>query len=40
MVESTSMTSATLIAAGKVKGTNVYNLAGEKLGSIEVIMID
>lgn len=35
MVDSTSITSGTLIAAGKVKGTNVYNLAGEKLGSID-----
>ena len=40
MVEATSMTSGTLIAAGKVKGTNVYNLAGEKLGSVDDIMID
>jgi hypothetical protein len=29
-----------LIAADKVEGTNVYNTAGEKLGSIENIMID
>ncbi len=40
MVEATAITSGTLIAASKVKGTNVYNLAGEKLGSVEDIMID
>lgn len=34
------MTSGSLIAASKVKGTNVYNLAGESLGSIDDIMID
>ena len=28
MTEVTSITSRTLIAADKVKGTNVYNLAG------------
>jgi sporulation protein YlmC with PRC-barrel domain len=40
MVEATSITSGTLIAADKVKGTNVYNLAGDKLGSVDDIMID
>jgi sporulation protein YlmC with PRC-barrel domain len=40
MVEATSVTSGTLIAADKVKGTNVYNLAGEKLGTVDDIMID
>jgi hypothetical protein len=40
MAEATSITSGTLIAADKVKGTNVYNRAGEKLGSVEDIMID
>jgi sporulation protein YlmC with PRC-barrel domain len=40
MTDVTSITSGTLIAADKVKGTNVYNLAGEKLGSIDDIMID
>jgi hypothetical protein len=40
MVETTSITSGTLIAADKVKGTNVYNRAGEKLGSVDDIMID
>jgi hypothetical protein len=40
MVEATSITSGTLIAADKVKGTDVYNLAGDKLGSVDDIMID
>ena len=40
MSETTSITSGTLIAAEKVNGTNVYNLAGDKLGSIDDIMID
>jgi hypothetical protein len=40
MTEATSITSGTLIAADKVKGTNVYNPAGDKLGSVEDIMID
>ena len=40
MTDVTSITSGTLIAADKVKGTNVYNLAGEKLGSVVDIMID
>jgi uncharacterized protein YrrD len=40
MTEVTSITSRTLIAADKVKGTNVYNLAGDQLGSVEEIMID
>jgi sporulation protein YlmC with PRC-barrel domain len=40
MAEGTSITSGTLIAADKVKGTNVYNLAGDKLGNVEDIMID
>jgi hypothetical protein len=40
MTEATETTSGTLIAASKVKGTNVYNNAGEKLGSVEDIMID
>src|SRR6478735_1698359 len=34
------ITSGTLIAAEKVNGTNVYNPAGDKLGSVEDIMID
>ena len=40
MSDTTTITSGTLIAAEKVRGTNVYNLAGDKLGSVEDIMID
>ena len=40
MTEATSITSGTLIAATKVKGTNVYNAAGDKRGSVDDIMID
>ena len=40
MVNATSISSGTLIAADKVKGSNVYNPGGEKLGSIDDIMID
>jgi PRC-barrel domain len=40
MSETASITSGTLIAAEKVNGTNVYNLAGDKLGSVDDIMID
>lgn len=40
MTERAASTSGYLIAATKMKGTNVYNLAGEKLGSVEDIMID
>ena len=40
MSETASITSGTLIAAEKVKGTNVYNPAGDKLGSVDDIMID
>jgi hypothetical protein len=40
MTEATTITAGTLIAAEKVKGTDVYNRAGEKLGSVEDIMID
>ena len=40
MTEVTSNTSGNLIAADKVDGTNVYNVAGEKLGTVEDIMID
>ena len=40
LVETTSViTSRTLISADTVKGANVYNLAGDKLG-IDDIMID
>lgn len=40
MTEDTSITTGNLIAADKVEGTNVYNTAGEKLGSVDDIMID
>lgn len=40
MGQSTPITSKTLIGADKVKGTDVYNLAGEKLGDVDDIMID
>src|SRR5476651_107185 len=40
MDEITSITSGTLIAGGKVKGTNVYNPVGDNLGNIDDIMID
>ena len=36
----TSDTSGRVIAADKVQGTTVYDRAGEKLGSVEDIMID
>src|SRR5258708_24931933 len=34
------ITSGSLIAAEKVEGTDVYNLQGEKLGTVHDIMID
>jgi sporulation protein YlmC with PRC-barrel domain len=40
MVEVTAYTSGALIAASKVKGTDVYNVDGDKLGVIEDIMVD
>lgn len=40
MQTSPALSSHTLIPAEKVTGTNVYNPAGEKLGSVEDIMID
>jgi hypothetical protein len=40
MADETKITSGSLIAAEKVIGTTVYNPAGEKLGSIEDIMMD
>jgi sporulation protein YlmC with PRC-barrel domain len=36
----TTITSGTLIAADKVQGTSVYNPSGDKLGSVEDVMID
>jgi sporulation protein YlmC with PRC-barrel domain len=40
MAEVTKNTSGNLIAAEKVEGTNVYNLQGDKLGTVDDIMID
>ncbi|MEP6548736.1 MAG: PRC-barrel domain-containing protein [Gammaproteobacteria bacterium] len=34
------MNNSSVISSDKVEGTNVYNLAGEKLGSIDDLMID
>ena len=39
-MQDTSDTSGRLIAADNVEGTAVYNSAGEKLGSVEDIMLD
>ena len=39
-VKDPSDTSGRLIAAEKVTGTTVYNRAGEKLGSVEDVMLD
>lgn len=40
MADMTATTSGSLIASGKVNGTSVYDRDGEKLGSIDDIMID
>ena len=40
MADITKITSGTLIAAEKVEGTDVYNLRGDKLGTVDDIMID
>lgn len=40
MADVTKITGGSLIAAEKVNGTNVYNAAGDKLGSVEDIMLD
>lgn len=34
------MHTSSVISSDKVEGTNVYNIAGEKLGSIDDLMID
>jgi sporulation protein YlmC with PRC-barrel domain len=39
-VKDPSDTGGKLIAASKVNGTDVYNIAGEKLGSVHDVMID
>jgi sporulation protein YlmC with PRC-barrel domain len=36
----TNSTSNALISSDRVEGTSVYNTAGEKLGSIDCVMID
>ena len=38
--EETKITSGSLIAAEKVEGTDVYNTKGEKLGTVDDIMLD
>src|SRR6266851_8790248 len=40
MADITKITSGTLIAAEKVEGTDIYDLQGEKLGTVDDIMID
>ena len=40
MDDLTSITSGSLVTAGEVTGTNVYNLQGEELGTVEDILID
>jgi sporulation protein YlmC with PRC-barrel domain len=40
MADVTKITTGSLIAAEKVNGTDVYNMDGEKLGTVDDIMID
>ncbi len=40
MDDVTKITSGSLIAAEKVNGTDVYNMDGEHLGTVEDIMLD
>jgi sporulation protein YlmC with PRC-barrel domain len=40
MADITKITTGSLIAAEKVEGTNVYNPTGDKLGTVDDIMID
>ena len=40
MADVTKITSGSLIGAEKVNGTNVYNMDGDKLGTVDDIMID
>jgi hypothetical protein len=37
---SSTMSAASLISADKIEGTDVYNRQGEKLGSVDDILID
>jgi sporulation protein YlmC with PRC-barrel domain len=39
-LDNPSDTSGRLIAASKVNGTNVYDLSGDKLGSVHDVMLD
>jgi sporulation protein YlmC with PRC-barrel domain len=38
--DDTGWTSARIVAADKIEGTDVYNRAGEKLGTVDHVMID
>jgi len=40
MADVTKITSGSLIAADQVEGTDVYNMNGEHLGTVDDIMID
>ena len=40
MADATKITSGTLIAADQVEGTDVYNMQGDKLGTVDDVMID
>jgi hypothetical protein len=40
MINDTRSTSGNIISSEKVEGTTVYNVGGDKLGSIDEIMID
>src|SRR5215510_6684449 len=40
MADVTKITTGSLIAAEKVNGTDVYNMNGDKLGTVDDIMID
>jgi sporulation protein YlmC with PRC-barrel domain len=40
MMNTTSSTLSNVISSDKVEGTTVYNIGGEKLGSIDDLMID
>jgi len=40
MAEYTGNISSTLVAATKVKGTGVYDLAGSRIGSVDHVMVD